>query len=725
MIACWKGSHQDFLDYSKMLPKFLFAFLSLVTVSLLFSSPVISHEEKPDGKTSLPERKHAVLEDIKASHQAPLSLGTETLPSWTQLLAHLSEKNSSSLSTNAEPTKEASSPDSDSLKEVIHRLYRNDQEFLLRAKKDSILPPIHLGWLFHGFPHTLSEEHIIEIFIQAFYPDPAINSLNLFTGEGLPSEIIAQRITGYLICQEIVTLGSENTGSSPFFAEAQKQLKNLNSFLRQTVQNAYRIGIEDWDSSATYPLSISAWLTLFDNATSPDVRDCARAMLDWYAATIALRTLGNTFGGPESLHNVMPSPLNDLSWLWWGEISRSTLPVSDENSLLFYASLSDYQPPVITQALARKTSQTLYGQYHESKPLNLGKKETPFWQSRVHFYIGPSYTLGASVLRPTGGWTSFARQEILWKLVAINRAEHSASWLVTGSSGRDPWRQVSQWKNVLFDVWHTPMDSSELANKARLTIQGANPNSWYHQWQKSFAKRFPDDRVTPNPVKINKIAGDGRRATLSFPSADSALSLIEQIVFIQLDQTYLAIRSINEKSPILQRTSQDTVLSDPVPLGWFGGFIIEVGSQSEYPTFSDFQAAIHNKKSEIYISANSGKIDYTNLSGERIQFSYNTKGSYTEPIYNWGYGDTLGQSPAWPTGEGHGRVPLLLINGEKTPTLSQGTVYQGPALTLKNGILTIEIEDNLYQVDFSGEQPVFRQNERSSQDNLKTNDKSI
>jgi len=285
---------------------------------------------------------------------------------------------------------------------------------------------------------------------------------------------------------------------------------------------------------------------------------------------------------------------------------------------------------------------------------------------------------------------------------------------VTGSPGRDPWRQVSQWENVLFDIWHTPMKASAFADEAHQTIEGKNSHSWFQAWQKSFDKRFPGDRVTPNPVKANQIAIDDRHASLSFHSAGSSLFLSDQIVFVQLDQTYLAIRSINEASPILHRTSKKTVLSDPVPLDWFGGFIIEVGSQSKYSTLADFQAAINQNKSKVHISANSGKIDYTNLSGERIQFSYNTQGSYTEPIDNWSCGDSLLSIPDWPTGEGHGRVPTVLINQKEMPFPAKETVYEGPGLTLQNGILSLEIDDAFYQVDFSGEQPVFKESKTTS-----------
>jgi hypothetical protein len=696
----------------KMPSKFLFAFLSLITVSPLFSSAVTSSEVELDRETSLQKRKDNLIQEIITSSQETLSPKTKNLPSWVQLLAHLSEIDQDGPPENIDSTKGKALLSDDYLKEIVRRIYRNNQESLLTANRQKT-SPIPLGWLVHTFPQALSEEHTIEVFIQTFYPDAATSSLNLFTGEGLPSEVIAQRITGYLICQEIIARGPENTGSAPLITEAQNHLENLFVFLRQTVQNAYRTGIEDWDSSATYPTNISAWLTLFDNATNPEIREYARAMLDWYATTIALRTMGNTFGGPES-HSDMESSLHSLASLWWGNAHQSISTLSDKNGLLFYASLSHYQPPAVTQTFANKTTQKLYGQYQESKPLNSKEKDTAAWQSRVNFYVGPTYSLGASVVRPTGGWTQFDSQEILWKLVAINSKEHLSNWVVTGAPGRDPWRQVSQWKNVLFDIWHTSMNASAFADKAHQAIEGKNNHSWFQAWQKSFNKRFPGDRVTPNPVKANQITINERQASLSFHSAGSSLYLSDQIVFVQLDQTYLAIRSINEASPILHRTSKRTVLSDPVPLDWFGGFIMEVGSQSDYSTLSDFQTAINQNKSKVHISANRGKIDYTNLSGERIQFSYNTQGSYTEPIYNWNSGDPLLSIPDWPTGKGHGRVPTVLINQKEMPVPAKETVYEGPGLTLQNGILTIEIDDDFYQVDFSEEQPIFTESKTTS-----------
>jgi hypothetical protein len=67
--------------------------------------------------------------------------------------------------------------------------------------------------------------------------------------------------------------------------------------------------------------------------------------------------------------------------------------------------------------------------------------------------------------------------------------------------------------------------------------------------------------------------------------------------------------------------------------------------------------------------------------------------------------------PDWPSGEGHGRVATWSINGEIVDLSTEWAVYEGPHFHVTDGRLILDDSlGNRYEVDFTGEVPVFLKN---------------
>jgi len=137
--------------------------------------------------------------------------------------------------------------------------------------------------------------------------------------------------------------------------------QELKGYFLAVARSTYDQGFGEWDSSIYYPYVVSCWLGMNEYADDPDVRSAAPAVLDWTAATVALRTSNGVFGGAEQrgagLQGSGRSNLDHLAWLWWGGLPGGRAPEGhgSDYGQLVYAATSHYRspPPVVNLALKR------------------------------------------------------------------------------------------------------------------------------------------------------------------------------------------------------------------------------------------------------------------------------------------------------------------------------------------------------------------------------------
>ncbi len=596
------------------------------------------------------------------------------------------------------------------VRELIAGLIRNapDDRAGVEPRNPAIgylyFSPVGLGWVLNGFPDVLTDDDRRVLFTHALRYHPSLSSLNMFTGQGTENHMLMGRMGGYLIAQAIVARGPGDAVSGFLHAEAVARLADLKSYFIESAHSTYEAGFGEWDSSIYYPYVIACWTAMYDFASDPEVKDAARAVLDWIAATVALRTTAGVFSGAEQRSNAPvrsgQSNLDQAGWLWWGGLPGDAAPVfsGQDYGQLVYLALSRYRVPSPIARLARKELPAEHwGRHHfETKPSYLVHGAGVVrQQTRVLTYLERDYTLGAAVARPTGGWTGGDNQDLLWKLVA--RQADGFAAVLHGARARDPWRQVGMWGTVLLDVWHRPANAEALRDEALALVA-----DWRVRRGESFRRTFPHDTARENPVRPREVAIEGLRAQLIFGDGRTlALPDDGSPVFAALGDAFVAVRAVGHGLASL-------------PPGGFGGFVLEVGSRREHGDLAGFRGQIleRDRRAPPALGTD-GRVTLENLHGQRIEFAYETNGTYVEPEFDWGFGaEKEGgytimamppfRFPVWPSGEGHGRVPSIRVDGRPLQVYFGNGPYEGPNVMVRDGLLTVTDGRETHRIDWLG-----------------------
>ena len=113
------------------------------------------------------------------------------------------------------------------------------------------------------------------------------------------------------------------------------------------------------------------------------------------------------------------------------------------------------------------------------------------------------------------------------------------------------------------------------------------------------------------------------------------------------------------------------------------------------------------------------KVEYRSIAGSTMQITFGHKGSYSVPIFDWGFGPKTAGSllhqmpfdqPSWPSGKGRGRIASWQASNEfssNPESFAPKAVYEGPGFRVANYILSVEWEGESYKVDFTDKLPTF------------------
>jgi hypothetical protein len=154
------------------------------------------------------------------------------------------------------------------------------------------------------------------------------------------------------------------------------------------------------------------------------------------------------------------------------------------------------------------------------------------------------------------------------------------------------------------------------------------------------------------------------------------------------------------------------------PAGEVCGLILEVDNKKDFTDFGNFRK-LYKTKTKLDNSrlASTLQVSYTNLAGDNIIARYEPNGSFTEPMFDFGYGvikpavilqSESWQQPKWPQGEGHGRLAQWWVNGREVDKNRYWPVYSGPGLYVGKGRLELQLPGSpQYKIDYTGLRPVF------------------
>lgn len=569
------------------------------------------------------------------------------------------------------------------------------------------------------------------------------DSYNLFSSEGTENHLAMTRPAAYLYAQ--IALDSFPTD----FPDAQQKLNLLKGWITDWAKTLYTSGLGEWNSSTYAPYGILGWLALYEGAKDPDVQKVAQAVLDYYACEMALHYTQGIVGGYESRngkgYESVVSGSDYFSWLWFGESPRKISWVAGsqnmEASTAVYAAVSSYRPPLTAVKLAKKQLAKNV-MYYNSKGEYLMNNPGAIKQT---FYIGDTYTLGAAYL-PFGGFTGGDTQFQAWKFVGKVTPDETNTTknanLIVGYGSKEwnkarhrmPWDQLVHHRNVLIQLTKVPTNYATIYSQIQDTI-----NIWKTRWASDFQKRFPYDSKS-NPVNMSADVNDANFSYMAVWKKNATVNHLfrNNIEFFEMDSNYVSIRSIAQSAPTLSDATDNYGLKDAAPQGNLCGLILEVGSKREYSSFVAFQDSIIANTLLDKSNIAADNIVYTSAKGDELNIHYNSSGTFTEPLYDWGYGPITKQlaqksppfiQPTWPSGEGFGRIASWSVNGTAVDmSNSKWCVYDGPNFQLKNNVLRLyEGSSQTLQIDYTGILPVYTPNNIAAitKNNLNENDLKI
>lgn len=556
------------------------------------------------------------------------------------------------------------------------------------------------------------EEYLTRVFERT-------DSYNAWTVEGTENHVNMSRVPGYLYAKLAVDSGY----TSGVFSDASTRMSEMKTWIMTHSKKIYETGVSEWNSTTYGIYNVLSWLSLYDFATDTEVVKAAKAVLDYYACEIALHYNKGITSGGEMRGGYSQKSVNTetdyLAWLWFGDapkdMVKSNFNSSDARQSV-HAAVSSYRPPEIAVKIATKQldKNTTY--------LNnkAGYLYEDFGQVNQVLHIGENYKLGTSYT-PYGGYGGGDWQIVSWKLVAdvADGTNKDAQWASNGLAWggyvkaqlfRKPFEQFVQHENVVIQITRRPSDHSTIYSDVQSIF-----NQWETDWQTDFDQRFPTDTDKGNPVSFQSGQANENQTVFTFSDYGTFSSTFEDnILFIEFEKVYLAVRSVNDASPSsLSDKDSYKYTIDNGNDGDLTGLILEVGDEDDFTNFADFKSQVKNNTSLDLSQVGSDKITYTNLNGDVIDVTYNVSGTFTEPIYDWGYGPTNElithrsppfTQPDWSSVD-QAQMASYTVNGSAVDFGS--AVYGGTSFQLDNSILTLDDGVDVYKVDYTGTVPVF------------------
>jgi len=559
------------------------------------------------------------------------------------------------------------------------------------------------------------------------------DSYNAWTAEGTENHISMSKTSAYLYAQ----LANEKYGT--VFTDAADKMKMMKQWIMRWSKRIFITGTGEFNSAIYQAYNIIGWLNLYDFAKDTAVKKAAHAVLDYYAVEMALHYAQGMSGGSDlrgqNCTRSFTGSYAYLAWLWFDDsplpLRADNLEVGRSNNEMIqsvHAATSNYRPPLAAVVLAAKKFSSP-AMYYGSKP---GYVLSPPGLIKQTLYVGKAYLLGAGYF-PYSGWGSGNNQVVSWKLISrVDSGEDKSAQFVSGigvqspldknfSGGnkRSPYDQLVHYKNVLIQLTMLPSNAGSQQQQVNVLF-----DAWRKDWATDFAKRFPTDsfKLAHNPIHLQQMDLSVNQSSICFANTGKISSIIDQqILFVELEKTWLAIRSLSRDAPAnfkLSNGDEMKYVTVSAEAGKLIGFVIEVASKTDYVDFENFrQRIIQYSKLNNHLVDSQHTISYQSLGGDLIEAAYQSNGSFTEPLFDFGYGITKPmlhlaapplQQPVWPVGEGHGRLARWRVNGKLVNLQSDWPVYEGPSVSVGKGKLVLKNGGKiLYAIDYTHNIPVF------------------
>lgn len=191
-----------------------------------------------------------------------------------------------------------------------------------------------------------------------------------------------------------VYLFSEEIGN-----ESIRQL--YKSRITSHVAALYHTGYSEWDSENYMCHSFAPFLSLYTFTIDTAVRKVAKAALDWYSVTAALKYYRGLFAGPTKRLNagnnkVFAAAGSPFPYIYYGETPY--LDPSDPEKDLYMALLSHYRPPQAAVEIGKRRCPTKVEQLNTKPPYGTftatAANNPDFYET---MYYGETFHMGSAI----------------------------------------------------------------------------------------------------------------------------------------------------------------------------------------------------------------------------------------------------------------------------------------------------------------------------------------
>jgi hypothetical protein len=428
--------------------------------------------------------------------------------------------------------------------------------------------------------------------------------------------------------------------------------KELQTFIKTT----YATGNGEWDSSTYWQFTVNGLLNIYDFAEDPETRLIARAGLDWFLANYAIKYRDGFFMAPNQ-RGFPEKPLGTIAdqsgYIWWGSNYEPTDEQMKRYLYTLHAITSSYRPSETIYNIAKKNLPGLPAVQQNTKA-NYWYGQGIYAQANGYaetLYIAPKYSMASM-------WNGHGSQITRFQIVADSpaggmmftgghprRSDHTGKMIEFGyKDGIGRFDQSAQVQGTWFNLTQAP-DSEPIDYSFFAYPEGVTPK--------------------PHGEWMIMQAGDTFVAVRAF--GEKAVLGETDLSDKQKDENQKAIDGGKEP-----KHKAAAIIKIP---GRKNGMIVESADTTMYDSLDAFAAAL--AKTEL--KADGLSIAYKTLRGEAVTFA-----------------------------PGEADRAQVTVNGEAVDVKKWDAVYSGPFVNCKDGVLSVFDGKTGYQVDFTGDLPVYR-----------------
>ena len=476
--------------------------------------------------------------------------------------------------------------------------------------------------------------------------------------------------------------------------------------IREFLQKILKVGNGEYDSQIYYPHSIEGFLNLYDFSTDPEIKALAKFALDYYFASYALKVVDGAVAGGQKrgyLPNKTPGEMESMLWAFFDASSRP----DDQHHPELHQVTTTYRPNQVIYNIMKQNLAKPYSA-RMSRPFYHMDQYNRFQES---YYRSKSFGMGNVYMSIVDN----PNQQMVWSLIAEGQqgplAFSGGQPYAQTSFGHSPYTQTLHHDNTLI-LLSAPSQIKE--DNEEFTINEKRMNPWHlpgseqvKSYETANRKKYASQPLVPIPSvpktaeELNQFYDAKTRSAATWlwvPKEAKERLMDDNYLFIRANETLVGIQLIGDQafwiSPdantlenVKARGFKDVLdRADLLVIpGQVSGYIIEAVEASEYTDLNAFAAAFRQKTK---LKQKGLQLQYKTLTGDQLRMDYQPHGLKARSSINKKWLDYEN----W----------------------NDGAVYSSPYLKTKNGIFELSDGQNGYQVDFIGDQPIYKAMQKTS-----------